>query len=1313
MNTPKIYVADLKSYNEGRLIGEWIDLTEYDNGEEVKEKIDELMTKYSEKYHDGDETEFAIHDFEHFDSSLYSESMGEKEFDIIIATNKISEEKDLSPETLQIIMSENSLESDELEDWIEERYVGKFENDYDIGYEYAETVGGIEGISNPEMYFDYEGLGRDLSINDYNQIGDDNDYFRNYKKGGKILNYDLSKYKKGGEITIHNLQTPEKAVKMLEETGLYQDFMSADSESLRYSIFENAEEIYKKGVFEKGGETISRESVVEILKDELEDVLEDANQEYEGQEITGEEVEHESRDGFISYADGGYEYRFFVYGNYLTGSGKSLPTNTLDGELERREELNYEYGKERFEEEYPEIVKELGKDNIDYSSLQDAGYMDEAEELDEFSRSDDDSIMFEVEAFYYNPDNDKGFDGKHTIVLSGSVNMEAPYHRTGNYEDYTQDKFTFDSIEDLKEKLQKGIDKISKWFDGENYKEGRELKMGRFAKGGMIDKDIAKFKKQLIAKEKSRGLYENFGQKEVSKLYDKYDRYGEDGDKIQEFSDWASGYDGTRYAKGGVTVGFYDEGQKSMRFQQFDNREETKKFLEKEGMKEVKKDPKTRKEFKFYAKGGEVKYSNQTSDDFKLGELVYDTTNKRYGTIIGIYDETKYEVRLDSDGMQPTEYLRKLGDKEDKGTKKQLFEAVSSIERLQRDYPENNYPKLINNPFYAKGGSTYQGGGEIKWWTVELKMPNGEIVYEDVIAEDEDDAEYYGELTDSADEGGKVLSVKFKGTETYAKGGKTENQAIYEWNTMDRFIRADFLEEIEEDVNLGDDRFYMKGYKYDDLPKKVQKEVLNRLSYAKGGMTKGGSMASGGEVEDKLELFYVMDNNGNVKNISKSYEKANDFLEKSLKLNGKIGYKNVLKSDWDAENINASNIKKYAKGGMVDYSKDGYVKAIRNIDGKMIKEVVVNGVKYRRNSIYKTYNSIKDNELLHKNKYSKGGKIRVIIADNLDDHTGYKEGTILEVKEIDDDDYMITKEGYYLSEGEVDFADQESQDNYYKEMNSRYAKGGEVKYSNQTSDDFKLGELVYDTTNKRYGTIIGIYDETKYEVRLDSDGMQPTEYLRKLGDKEDKGTKKQLFEAVASTDRLRSSYPENNYPKIINNPFYAKGGSTYQGGGELPVFIKDTDLDNYETEMVNLNTIKVNGQEYGWRSKPTKESKLESGWIKKGGSTYAEGGNTYRKEFDELFEMFPDNWKDATDIWKTYSAKKKEDFRRDLGGQDAASEGLVDYWDYFVKAKSEQDMWDNYPDNEDYAKGGKVEKKGNEMIIGGLAGILLGMFLNK
>jgi hypothetical protein len=38
-------------------------------------------------------------------------------------------------------------------------------------------------------------------------------------------------------------------------------------------------------------------------------------------------------------------------------------------------------------------------------------------------------------------------------------------------------------------------------------------------------KDLNKFKKNLIKKAKEKGLYENFGQTEISKLNDKYSLY--------------------------------------------------------------------------------------------------------------------------------------------------------------------------------------------------------------------------------------------------------------------------------------------------------------------------------------------------------------------------------------------------------------------------------------------------------------------------------------------------------------------------------------------------------------------------------------------------------------------------------------------------------------------------------------------------------------------------------------------------------------------------------------------------------------------
>jgi len=221
-DTPKIYVADLKAYNEGKLIGEWIDLTDYSDGYEVQEKIDELMSDYSDKYHNGEETEHAIHDYENFDSSLYSEYMGEREYDIIIQTHNISEDKDIPAEVLQTIMNDFSEAEENLEDFVDDRYVGEFDNDSEIGEYYVDMVGGIEGVSNPEYYFDYEALGRDLSINDYNEY--DNHYFRNYKKGGEIKEYDLSKYAKGGMISYDDYADNLGDYRELDGKRVYNEY---------------------------------------------------------------------------------------------------------------------------------------------------------------------------------------------------------------------------------------------------------------------------------------------------------------------------------------------------------------------------------------------------------------------------------------------------------------------------------------------------------------------------------------------------------------------------------------------------------------------------------------------------------------------------------------------------------------------------------------------------------------------------------------------------------------------------------------------------------------------------------------------------------------------------------------------------------------------------------------------------------------------------------------------------------------------------------------------------------------------------------
>jgi len=79
------------------------------------------------------------------------------------------------------------------------------------------------------------------------------------------------------------------------------------------------------------------------------------------------------------------------------------------------------------------------------------------------------------------------------------------------------------------------------------YLEEKMAEGGEMAKGGEIA-DIDKMKKSLIQKAKSKGLYENFGQKEVRQLEDKYGYTP----AVQKFDEWAMNFDLSQMADGGV-----------------------------------------------------------------------------------------------------------------------------------------------------------------------------------------------------------------------------------------------------------------------------------------------------------------------------------------------------------------------------------------------------------------------------------------------------------------------------------------------------------------------------------------------------------------------------------------------------------------------------------------------------------------------------------------------------------------------------------------------------------------------------------------
>ena len=190
-DTPKVWVGEWSLYNEGKLIGEWVDLTRFESGAEVMQYIQSLLDKWTKQTGELRE-EYAIFDYENFPSSLYSEQMGEDSFDKVILAYNFSQENDIPMDVVGTIIEEYG--ADDLDEWFSERYAGQFGNDTDLAYWYVdEMLGGVDQLDKrtQEMYFDYEAFGRDLAINDYREI--DGYYFQAYKRGG-MTKQSLNRY---------------------------------------------------------------------------------------------------------------------------------------------------------------------------------------------------------------------------------------------------------------------------------------------------------------------------------------------------------------------------------------------------------------------------------------------------------------------------------------------------------------------------------------------------------------------------------------------------------------------------------------------------------------------------------------------------------------------------------------------------------------------------------------------------------------------------------------------------------------------------------------------------------------------------------------------------------------------------------------------------------------------------------------------------------------------------------------------------------------------------------------------------------------
>ena len=168
----RAYVTNLGLYNQGELKGEWVDFPIQNDSEKLNESVEKILARIGV---DGKEyEEYFITDYDSGINGLTA-CFGEYEniFLLNLLAHKISN-MDCSIEQLESMLEfgESTGSVTELINLVcntESFYfLPDVENDYDLGYEYAENSGLyteiFERMGALRNYIDYESYGRDIRL---------------------------------------------------------------------------------------------------------------------------------------------------------------------------------------------------------------------------------------------------------------------------------------------------------------------------------------------------------------------------------------------------------------------------------------------------------------------------------------------------------------------------------------------------------------------------------------------------------------------------------------------------------------------------------------------------------------------------------------------------------------------------------------------------------------------------------------------------------------------------------------------------------------------------------------------------------------------------------------------------------------------------------------------------------------------------------------------------------------------------------------------------------------------------------------------
>lgn len=154
-SAPRIYVACLAAYNNGKLHGEWIDATQ--DVEDIRTAIQKMLRSSPEP----DAEEWAIHDYENFGK------VSIREYEDLERVSKaallIEEFRDVAAEVIDYFGGLRDL--DEAEEALQERYQGLWADMEDWAENLLQELGDWAEIpEHLRRYIDLKSYARDMEI---------------------------------------------------------------------------------------------------------------------------------------------------------------------------------------------------------------------------------------------------------------------------------------------------------------------------------------------------------------------------------------------------------------------------------------------------------------------------------------------------------------------------------------------------------------------------------------------------------------------------------------------------------------------------------------------------------------------------------------------------------------------------------------------------------------------------------------------------------------------------------------------------------------------------------------------------------------------------------------------------------------------------------------------------------------------------------------------------------------------------------------------------------------------------------------------